>query len=138
MVEAPSPPRTGTILVVDDDEAVRSALVRVLKRAGYLTLEARDGSEAIHLFAERFGQISAVTLDLEMPKTNGRETLAMLSEFDPNLPIVIATAYAPDHLLGRQPGSRGMGFVQKPFTAEELTREIRRVIAEVAPSSSEE
>ena len=121
-----------TILVIDDDDAVRRGLLRLLQNAGFETLEARDGSEAIHIFAERSGSITAVTLDLEMPTTNGRETLAMLSAYAPDLPIIIATAYPkPDDLIGRQLGERGVGYLQKPFTVSELTAELRRVIDEM-------
>jgi two-component system cell cycle sensor histidine kinase/response regulator CckA len=124
---------TETILVVDDDESVRRAFVKLLHRAGFETLEAGDGSEAIHVFAEHSAEITAVTLDLAMPTTNGLETLRMLSAYAPKLPIVIATAYPPpDNISGRRPGSRGVGFLQKPFMADDLTRELRRVIAEAA------
>jgi CheY-like chemotaxis protein len=126
---------TETILVVDDDVTVRRAFVMMLNRAGFETLEAGDGSEAIHIFAEHSGTITAVTLDLAMPTTNGLETLRMLSAYAPNLPIVIATAYLPPEVLeGRKPGSRGVGFLQKPFSGDELTKELRRVIAETADS----
>jgi two-component system, cell cycle sensor histidine kinase and response regulator CckA len=118
-----------TVLVIDDDDAVRRGVVRLLTSAGFDTLEARDGSEAIHIFAEHSQKITAVTLDLEMPTTNGRATLAMLSEYAPRLPIIIATAYPlPDDLVGRVPGQRGVGYLQKPFTVKELTAELRRVI----------
>ena len=121
-----------TILVIDDDDAVRRGLLRLLTSAGFETLEARDGSEAIHIFAERSGSITAVTLDLEMPTTNGRDTLAMLSAYALDLPIIIATAYPkPDDLIGRQLGERGVGYLQKPFTVIELTAELRRVIDEM-------
>jgi CheY-like chemotaxis protein len=121
-----------TILVIDDDDAVRRGLVRLLKGAGFETLEAKDGSEAIHVFAEHSKTITAVTLDLEMPTTNGRATLAMLSEFAPELPIIVATAYSkPDDLIGRKPGERGVGYLQKPFSAVELNTELRRVIDEM-------
>ncbi len=121
-----------TILVIDDDDAVRRGLLRLLKGAGFETLEARDGSEAIHVFAEHSKSITAVTLDLEMPTTNGRETLAMLSEYAADLPIIVATAYPmPNDLLGRRPGDRGVGYLQKPFTSIELTAALRRVIDEM-------
>lgn len=131
---APTPQTAGlgTILVVDDETAVRTVMGRLLRHAGYQTLEAQDGSEAIHIFAEHASEIVAVLLDLAMPTTNGRETLAMLHAYAPKLPIVIATAYAPTAELSPQPGERGVGFLQKPFSPEELTRELRRVIAEMA------
>ncbi len=121
-----------TILVVDDDDAVRRSMLRLLKNAGFETLEARDGSEAIHMFAEHSGVITAVTLDLAMPTTNGAETLAMLRAYAPQLPIIVASAYPEPHdLPGRKPGDRGVGYLQKPFTAIELTTEVERVIAEM-------
>ncbi len=121
-----------TVLVVDDDDAVRKAMVRLLKGAGFAALEARDGSEAVHIFGQNAAAITAVTLDIAMPTTNGRETLAMLSEFAPGLPIIIATAFPlPDDLIGRQPGDPGVGYLQKPFTAVELNTELRRVIDEM-------
>ena len=56
----------------------------------------------------------------------------MLSAYAANLPIIVATAYPmPDDLIGRQPGGRGVGYLQKPFTASELTAELRRVIDEM-------
>ena len=122
-----------TILIIDDEAAVRRGFARRLQHAGYRTVEAKDGSEAIHLFAERSHEISAVTLDLAMPTTNGRETLAMLSSFAPDIPILIATAYPVDDLIGRQPGSRGVAYLQKPFSAAEFLATLRRIIDEVGP-----
>src|SRR3990172_7448457 len=103
-------PPTETILVVDDDEAVRRAMVRLLRKSGFETLEARDGSEAIHVFADRAREITAVTLDLVMPTTNGLETLTMLSAYAPSLPIVIATAYSSEDVMPHRPRKRGLGF----------------------------
>ena len=68
--------RTEAILVVDDEESFRTAVVRQLQSAGFSTIEARDGSEAIKKFAERREEITAVLLDLVMPNTSGGETLA--------------------------------------------------------------
>lgn len=121
-----------TILVVDDEDAVRLTLVKLLELEGFRTLQARDGSEAVHVFAERSRDITAVTLDLSMPTTSGRETLKMLSEYAPTLPIVIATALPlPSDLIGRIPGTPGVRYLQKPFSSRELARELRRVIAEM-------
>lgn len=129
-------PKKQTILVIDDEDSVRRSLVLLLKREGFETLEARDGSEAIHIFAEHAREITAVTLDLTMPTTNGRETLAMISEYGPTLPIVVATALPkPSNLLGRTPGSPGVGYIQKPFTGKALAEELRRVIGEMPPGS---
>ena len=129
---SPAPREGGTVLIVDDEAPIRSALSRFMHRTGFETIEAADGSEAIHLFADNSRNIVAVLLDLAMPNTNGRETLAMLRACSPNLPVVIVTAFAPTADLVPQPGDRGIGFVQKPFSSEDLVAELKRVIAECA------
>ncbi len=121
----------ATILIIDDDEAVRRSIARLLQRAGYSTLEAVDGSDAIHLYAENAGSIDAATLDLAMPVTDGAATLAMLRAYDPTLPIVVVSAFPePEGLPGRAPGDKRLvGYVQKPFESIELTSELERVMA---------
>jgi len=126
----------NTVLVIEDDPAVRRALARMLHSEGFDVVEAEDGSEAVHRYAEHSARIVAATLDLMMPTTDGRETLAMISSFAPNLPVVLSTAMPrPDDLIGRTPGSRGVGYLQKPYSAAELGAEVRRVIAEEQPGS---
>lgn len=123
----------NTVLVIEDEDAVRRTIARMLQMEGFAVAEARDGSEAVHMYAERSAEIVAATLDMMMPNTDGRETLAMLSQFAPDLPIVVSTALPPpDNLIGRVPGTRAVGYLQKPYTARELCDELRRVIAEAA------
>jgi two-component system cell cycle sensor histidine kinase/response regulator CckA len=122
----------NTVLVVEDMDDVRKALAKMVQMQGFEVLQARDGSEAVHVFSEHSEEIVAVTLDLMMPTTDGRETLAMLSSFAPNVAIVVSSALPqPDNLLGREPGSPGVGYLQKPYSAEELGNELRRCIAEM-------
>ena len=104
-----------TVLVIDDNAKVRDVIARQLRTAGYETLEASDGSMAIHLFGEHAGEIVAATLDLEMPETDGREVLAMLSEFAPSLPILVVTGSDITTLLERRPARRGLAYLTKPF-----------------------
>ena len=84
-------------------------VVRQLQNAGYSTIEARDGSDAIKRFAERRDEISAVLLDLVMPNTSGGETLTMLRYYVPDLPVVITSEAIPNSdalSLSRAPSSR--------------------------------
>lgn len=133
---AQNTPSDNTVLVIEDDAQVRRTIVRMLKAEGFAVLEASDGSEAVHLYGDHAAEVVAATLDLIMPTTDGRETLAMLSSFAPNLPIVVSTALPkPDNLLGRVPGTRGVGYLQKPYSAAQLAAELRRVIAEASSAS---
>jgi two-component system cell cycle sensor histidine kinase/response regulator CckA len=123
----------NTVLVVEDMDDVRRALAKMVQLQGFDVLQARDGSEAVHIFSQHSQKIVAVTLDLMMPTTDGRETLAMLSAYEPNFGIIVSSALPqPDNLLGRLPGQRGVAYLQKPYTPEELSLELRRVIAEVS------
>ena len=123
-----------SILVVDDEESFRAVVVRQLSSAGYETIEARDGSEAIKRFAERRDQITAVLLDLVMPVTSGGETLQILRYYSPELPVVVTSGYSELDALSLKETERGVGFLRKPFTASQLTTELRRVIAERLPT----
>lgn len=122
-----------SILVVDDEESFRAVVVRQLQNAGYETIEARDGSEAIKRYAERREQITAVLLDLVMPNTSGGETLTILRYYSPELPVVVTSGYSELDALTLRDTERGVGFLRKPFTAGELTTELRRVISERLP-----
>jgi CheY-like chemotaxis protein len=117
----------GILLLVDDEADYRRAMARQLRNAGYEALEAANGSEAVHLYAERFHEIVAVLLDLVMPVTDGRETLAMFRAFAPELPIVICTGFEREEVLGSAPLEPELGFLQKPFTMPELEAELGRV-----------
>jgi CheY-like chemotaxis protein len=122
-----------TVLVVDDQPKTRATICKMLRILGYQTLEAGDGSEAIHLFSANSSKIAAITLDLQMPTTNGRETLSMLSEYAPLMPIVISSGLVPgqEHLQGRIPGTPGIVYLQKPYTLDQLSAALKRVIAEM-------
>ncbi len=125
--------RPEAILVVDDEQSFRTAVVRQLKGAGYETIEAPDGSEAVKRFAERREEITAVLLDLVMPNTSGGETLQILRYYEPTLPIVVTSGYSELDAASLRGTERGVGFLGKPFTATELTTELRRVIRERLP-----
>ena len=125
-------PQKDVILVIDDDDAVRRTLVRMLESQGFDALEAVDGTDGLVVYAENATVIKAATVDLLMPVTSGADTLATLARFAPHLPVVVCTALPPPHdQLNPRPGTPGIGYIQKPFSAAELVAELRRVIAEV-------
>jgi CheY-like chemotaxis protein len=122
----------NTVLIVEDMDEVRRALVKAVTAMGFDVIEARDGSEAVHRYGENADRVIAVTLDLMMPTTDGRETLAMLSSFAPDVGIVISSALPqPENLLGRIPGQKGVRYLQKPYSPVELRAELNRVIGEM-------
>ncbi|BCB95322.1 sporulation initiation phosphotransferase F [Dissulfurispira thermophila] len=80
------------ILVVDDDRGVRLSFCEVLKGEGFLPIEASNGKEAIELFKKETPL--AVLLDLKMPGMDGLEVLQELKKIDPDIPIIIVTAFS--------------------------------------------
>jgi CheY-like chemotaxis protein len=128
------PTSRGVILVVDDEESFRTVVVRQLRNAGFATIEAHDGSDAIRKFAEHRESIAAVLLDLVMPNTSGGETLAMLRCYSPALPVVLTSGYSVHDAVSLTGTERGVRFLQKPFTAAQLTSELRHAIDEPPPA----
>jgi CheY-like chemotaxis protein len=121
------PVRPGSrpsILVVDDEGAVRRFALRVLEREGYGVTEARDGVEAVDLIKSG-STFEAVVSDIVMPRMNGVELMQALSSLGSNLPVILMSGYAPGALteLGITPPC---AILPKPFSAERLMQEVRR------------
>jgi CheY-like chemotaxis protein len=122
-----------TILLVEDDETVRRAARRILERAGYRVHEARDGSEALALArTDAHGHalhVDLVLTDIVMPEMSGPELADRLRAVRPDVPVLFMSGYTDDAVLRQQLEKPGVGFVQKPFTPEELTRKVREALA---------
>ncbi|MCB1097843.1 MAG: response regulator [Verrucomicrobiae bacterium] len=121
---------TETILIVDDEQIVRTVAENVLKRQGYKVETAQDGKEALEVVARCGKSISLIMLDLTMPRMSGRETFKELrSGRFPHIPVVICSGYLVEvDSFAEEAGSVPEGVVQKPYQVDVLAREIRRVI----------
>jgi PAS domain S-box-containing protein len=119
---------SGTILVVEDEEGVREVAERMLQDIGFETIGAEDGRHALDLMAEVGDRITAVLLDLSMPRMGGAETFRRLREMKPDLPILMMSGYT-EQVVAPQFNNSGpgtTGFLQKPFLAEDLIAVLRR------------
>lgn len=114
------PVHRGVILVVDDEETVRSILSRVLERAGYEVLNAADGQEALMIFAREVEHVSGVLLDLTMPRLDGIEVLRLLRRLSPDVRVLLMSGYSDDEVRERFADERIAGFLHKPFQNKEL------------------
>ncbi|MEZ5301637.1 MAG: ATP-binding protein [Verrucomicrobiales bacterium] len=122
-----------TLLLVDDEAAVRLVAETILRRKGYRILTASNGVEAMQITRSHPGEIALAMLDLSMPVMSGRETFQALRREFPAIPVVICSGYLLD--LGEfEEGAirRPEGLVEKPFEPEELTKIVRRAIDECA------
>lgn len=123
---------TGTVLVVDDEQNVRSVTGRMLRKLGFEVILADNGDRAVQEI-ERCNDLSAVILDLTMPNMDGVPTLNRIAETRPDLPVLIATGYDVRKVSGRFP-SGVSGFLQKPFTLHVLSSTLRDALAGEAPT----
>jgi two-component system cell cycle sensor histidine kinase/response regulator CckA len=117
-----------TILLVEDDETVRTLVRKILAKSGYTVLEASSGNEALELSRQHSGPIQLMVTDVVMPGTNLRgftETIAMLR---PDTKVLYVSGYTDDAIVRHGVLEEGMHFVQKPFTAAVLERKVRSVL----------
>ncbi len=119
---------TETILVVDDEEYVRTLVCDILQGAGYHVLTASDGQEALEVYARQKDHIDAVILDMVMPRLGGKETYEKLREITPNVRVLLSSGYS-ENGTAREILNRGaLGFLQKPYRSRELLRKLRHVL----------
>jgi len=117
----------GTVLVVEDEAAVRITTRRVLERHGYGVLEARHGADALLVWREHGEGVVCCVTDLRMPEMGGRELVAQLRADRPDLPVVYVSGYS-DRVAHDEVGPRDE-FVEKPFTAEALLAAVTMVVS---------
>jgi two-component system, cell cycle sensor histidine kinase and response regulator CckA len=120
-----------SIIVVDDDAAVRSIAARILAEEGFRVFEASDGDEAIRLAERHRPEIGLVVSDIVMPRLNGIELLERLSRIHPALPVVLMSGYTSAELMSRALVAP-CGILTKPFAPEALIEEVRRCLATAA------
>ena len=117
----------GTVLVVDDEETVRSVARLALERAGYEVLMATNGVEALEVFAGKADEIALVLLDLTMPLMSGEALLEKLKAIQPEVPILLSSGYNEVEVIKRFTGKRPAAFIGKPYSARELIAKVRSV-----------
>ncbi|HEU4681804.1 MAG TPA: response regulator [Gemmatimonadales bacterium] len=119
---------SGTILVIEDEEGVREVVERMLEEIGFQTIGAEDGRHALDVMERVGDSVTAVLLDLSMPRMGGAETLRRLRALRPELPVLMMSGYT-EQSVSPQFGDSGpgpTGFLQKPFLAEDLIAVLRR------------
>jgi CheY-like chemotaxis protein len=124
------PALNGTVLVVDDEAPVRRTVSRVLEVLGCQVLLAEDGTVAVEKVRNYPGGIDLVILDLTMPILDGVETLHELRRMRPELPVILMSGFAETHALARFGEHRLSGFLQKPFTIDDVRRRVVAAFAE--------
>jgi CheY-like chemotaxis protein len=119
------PGGTETILLVEDEEALRSLARELLGSLGYAVLDARDGAEALALSAAHGGRIDLLMTDLVMPHIDGRELATRLTAARPETRVLFVSGYAEDGAIRETLATRHVAFLQKPYSTAALGNSIR-------------
>lgn len=116
---------TETILLVEDEAAVRKLLQKVLEADGYRVFAAVDGEEALQCFDRHRGEIDMLITDVVMPSMNGQDLASRLRRQKPDLPILYMSGYTSDAIAEFSPETFQAGFLQKPFAPSEFVAQVR-------------
>ena len=128
---------TETVLVVEDEEVVRTYANAVLEKQGYRVLAAPGPRQALELAASYQGPINLLLTDVVMPEMNGPDLARELAAREPGLKVLFMSAYPHGYISGQSLLDPGAAYIQKPFTAALLHRKIREVLEDGAPAGPE-
>jgi PAS domain S-box-containing protein len=117
-----------TVLVVEDDAAVRSIMARTLRAHGYTVYEADDGTKGLDFVCSRSGRVDLVIADVVMPEMGGKELAAQLARRFPDVSVLLTSGYTGPEAARDVLRGKGRDFIQKPVDPEALTWKIRKML----------
>lgn len=116
---------TGTILIADDEETILLVAQQAIQAAGFDTLIARDGDEAVELFKANADKVVAALLDISMPKMNGLQALAEMRKLKPGLPVLLSSGFSRQEAQKHYELEKEDYFLQKPYMPQKLIAAIQ-------------
>jgi len=126
--KAPDLTGQGTILLVEDEDGLRSLNARGLRSRGYTVIEAANGIEALELMEQENGQIDLVVSDVVMPEMDGPTMLTQMRKSNPDLRIIFVSGYAEDAFEKSLPAGEQFAFLPKPFTLSQLVATVKETM----------
>lgn len=120
----------GTILLVEDEEAVRNFAARALASRGYTVLQAPSGVEGLEIAKGRINDIDLVISDVVMPEMDGPTMLGELRKLNPELKVIFVSGYAEEAFRKNLPEGQQFNFLPKPFSLKQLIETVKKVISE--------
>lgn len=118
----------GFILLIDDEEIIRMTSGEILNELGYAVLSAASGDEGVSILKEKGDSISLVILDMSMPGKSGLEIYREIKELMPSMKILLTFGYKEEESVERMLEKANDGFIQKPYTIEELNNRLAAMI----------
>ncbi|MFH1036221.1 MAG: response regulator [Pseudomonadota bacterium] len=123
-----APGGSETVLLVDDEESLRSLGARIFGKAGYQVMKAGSGEEALEMYRAKWGEIALVVLDLGMPGMGGQRCLKEILAINSQAKVVIASGYNADTQVKESLGAGSAAFVAKPYKRDDLLATVRDVL----------
>ena len=122
-------PREAAVLLVEDEEPIRQAVGKILRKRGFEVLEAETGSVALDLLRDAGRQIDVMLLDMTIPGASSREVAAEAARLRPSVPVVLTSAYSEEMVDTSAGAPQIRGFIRKPFRVQELIETLRSALA---------
>ncbi len=119
---------SGTVLLADDEEAVRAVGKQMLERLGFDVVTAANGRQAVELFRGHADEIDWVLLDLSMPVLDGKEALHEIRSIRPGVSVILSSGYNESEAVQQMTDDGPAGFIQKPFTTNELKDKLGEIL----------
>jgi PAS domain S-box-containing protein len=119
----------GTVLLAEDEEGVREVVGRMMERMGFRVLPAQDGVAALEALERNGDTVTAVLLDVSMPRMGGSEVLRRIRQRRPELPVILMSGYTEQEVASKllNGDQAATGFLQKPFLPEDLASVLRHI-----------
>jgi CheY-like chemotaxis protein len=110
----------GTVLVIEDESLLRTAVSKMLRSKGYIVVEAEDGTAGVDRFLTNRQAVDAVLLDLTLPGKSGREVLSEIQSIQPGAKVIVTSAYGLERVQKSLDGLNSWVYVQKPYQIAKL------------------
>ena len=122
----------GKILFIDDEEMVRHIGAAMLSQCGYEVIKASDAEEGLDIYTKQFGEIDMVVLDMIMPKISGNQLFLKMKQINPDIKVILSSGFRKDERVEDTLKLGALGFIQKPFSIEELSKKAYEILNKTA------
>jgi len=124
--DAARPSREFTVLVVEDEDYLRQAVVRMLRKAGFTVFEVPNGTAAIDLLHAEGSRIDVILLDMTIPGASSHEVVAEAAQVRPDVRVILTSAYSQEMLTPPMSAAQIQGFIRKPYQLGDLIETLRK------------